>query len=34
MTQSSHDHFTQKFGSETANQADSTIGKPAEMLET
>jgi hypothetical protein len=33
MTQSSHDHFTQKFGSETANQAES-IGKPAEMLAT
>ena len=31
MALSSIDHFTQKFGSETANQAES-IAKPDEML--
>ena len=31
MALSSNDHFTQAFGSETANQAAS-IGKPDEML--
>jgi hypothetical protein len=31
MALSSHDRFTQKFGSEPANQAES-IGKPDEML--